>query len=420
MDALCTDWISPSICTGLRETLPFLSRSAEGPDPLLACGLTLIAGLLVGELLYRRFRLPRVVGYVLLGAVLGGIAGNGGRPLIQLVLRPMADVSLGLLLLETGRRIDLGWLRRNRHLGLGCLIEALASFLLLFAFLWMAVGLSPSWAAATAAIGMAAAPAVVMLTAEESRAEGQVTERMLQMTAVNCGVSFLLYTLTLSFIHAESGADWPSVIGHPLWLLCGALLIAWLGARMILWMTRQVGKGSLHQVFLLVGSALVATGAARVLGLPVFLTLFLLGICLTAGDRQQTLAYTNLPEGHWPLAVILFVLAGVSLPWGDFSLIGVIDATALICLRGMAKFLGAWVGCRDLPARQRRLVALGIQPLSATAIFMAMELHATFPEVAGQPLLIPLIATAMMEMIGPTLSRRAMVAAGETQERRVA
>jgi Kef-type K+ transport system membrane component KefB len=353
---------------------------------------------------------------VLLGAGLAGSIGETHQHELQQLLRPMADVSLGLLLLETGRRIDLAWLRRNRSLRLGCLVEAFASFLLLFGFLYLTVGLSPSWAAATAAICMAAAPAVVMLTAEESRAEGQVTERMLQMTAVNCGISFLLYTLALSFIHTETGAGWLNVIGHPLWILCGSLLIARLGAEIILWMTRQVAKGSLNQVFLLVGAALMATGAARVLALPVFLTLFLLGICLTAYDRDNTLAYTNLPEGHWPLAVILFVLAGASLPWAEFTLLGVIDATALICLRGMAKYVGAWVGCRDLPARQRRLVGLGIQPLSATAIFMAVDLQTTFPEVASQPLLIPLIATAMMEMVGPTLSRRAMVAAGEARE----
>ena len=416
VDARCPSWLGSSLCDGVLANLPFLVSGPTGLDPLFAFGLTLVGGLLIGELLYRQLRMPRVVGYVLLGAGLAGSIGETNQIVLQQLLRPMADVLLGLLLLETGRRIDLAWLRRNRSLRLGCAVEVVTSFLLLFGFLYLTVGLSPSWAGATAAICMAAAPAVVMLTAEESRAEGQVTERMLQMTAVNCGVSFLLYTLALSFIHAETGGGWLNVIGHPLWILCGSLLIARVGAQAIMWMTRQVAKGSLHQVFLLVGAALMATGAARALGLPVFLTLFLLGICLTAYDRDKTLAYTNLPEGHWPLAVILFVLAGASLPWTEFTLLGLIDAVALLCLRGMAKYVGAWVGCRDLPVRQRRLVGLGIQPLSATAIFMAVELQATFPEVASQPLLIPLIAAAMMEILGPTLSRRAMVAAGETRE----
>jgi hypothetical protein len=44
-----------------------------------------------------------------------------------------------------------------------------------------------------------------------------------------------------------------------------------------------------------------------------------MGVLLAQFDERQTLRYTVLPEGHWLLAIILFVIVGASLPWQDFT-----------------------------------------------------------------------------------------------------
>jgi hypothetical protein len=67
-----------------------------------------------------------------------------------------------------------------------------------------------------------------------------------------------------------------------------------------------------------------------------------------------------------------------------------------------------------LPARQRLLIGMGIQPLSATAVFMAAELASLYPEVAHASLTLPLFAAALMELVGPILCREAFRRAGET------
>ena len=60
-------------------------------------------------------------------------------------------------------------------------------------------------------------------------------------------------------------------------------------------------------------------GLARMLAVPVFLTLFLMGVVLAFTDRKKSLSYTELPDGHWLLAIILFVVVGASLPWQDLT-----------------------------------------------------------------------------------------------------
>lgn len=401
----------------LQDRLYFLPPFPEQLDPLALFALLLVAGLLVGETLYRFVHLSRIVGYVLAGA-LAGPAGLGWLDDEALALaKPVADAALGLLLLETGRHLDLRWLRANPGLLRSAGLESGLAFVGIFVFALLAVDLSLGWSAATAAITMASAPAVVLLTAEEGRAQGQVTQRTLLLTAINCALSFVVFALVLGVVHAEQSGDWFNALIHPLWVVGGGLAIGILCARLALVLAAQQGKGG--QVFVLVAVALLAIGVARMLAVPVFLSLFLMGAALAVLDRERVLAYTGLPQGHWILAIVLFVVTGAMLPLEDLTLLATLQAAGLILVRGIAKFAGVVLtGRDDLPLARRCLVGIGIQPLSATAIFMAAELATIYPEVSGQALLLPLLAAALMEFAGPQLCRRAFDRAGETEPAR--
>ena len=150
------------------------------------------------------------------------------------------------------------------------------------------------------------------------------------------------------------------------------------------------------------------------LAVPVFLTLFVMGAILALRDKDKTLSYTSLPDGHWLLAIILFVVVGASLPWQEFTWLTGIQALGLLLVRALAKISAfAWSG-GSLPLGKRILVGIGIQPLSATAVFMVYELAGLYPEIGRSALALPLFAAAIMEIIGPALCRFALVKASET------
>jgi ABC-type Co2+ transport system permease subunit len=92
----------------------------------------------------------------------------------------------------------------------------------------------PAWAAAAAAVTMASAPAVVLLIVEESRAQGQVTERIIMHTALSAAASFVVFAVVVGVVHAEYSDDWLNAVVHPLWVVVGALIIAWLMAGLAL------------------------------------------------------------------------------------------------------------------------------------------------------------------------------------------
>lgn len=403
-----------SLWEGLIERLLFLPPFPERIDTLALFSLLLVLGLLIGEWLHARLRWPKVIGYVLAGTLFGPsmLGWIGVEALAQ--ARPIADAALGLLMMEVGRRLDLRWLRRNPELLRGTLADISLSFALIFAFALWLVGMTPAWAAATAAVTMASAPAVVLLTVEESRAQGQVTERIILHTAISSAASFVAFAFVLGIVHAELSADWLNAVVHPLWVVAGALLVGGLGSWLALAIARGVPKRSLAQVFVLVACALLAVGIARMLAVPVFLTLFMMGVLLAAFDRRQTLRYADLPEGHWLLAIVLFVIVGASLPWQEFTWLSGLQALGLLLVRAAAKAAAlTWSG-GSLPLAKRLLVGIGIQPLSATAVFMAYEIASLYPDIGRSALALPLFAAAMMELVGPALCRLALNRSGES------
>lgn len=401
----------------LLDRLLFLPPFPEQLDSLALFSLLLVVGLLLGEWLHARAGWPKVVGYVLAGTLFGPalLGWISFEALAQ--ARPLADAALGLLMMEVGRRLDLGWLFRNPELLRSTLSDITLSFALIFAFAFWLIGMSPGWAAATAAVTMASAPSVVLLAIEDAKAQGLVSDRIMLHTALSSAASFVAFTLVLGVVHAEHSTDWLNAATHPLWVAGSGLLIGWLGARTAILIARRLPKGSLAQVFVLVASALLAVGLARMLAVPVFLCLFLMGILLAAGDRQQVLRYTSLPEGHWLLAIILFVIVGASLPWPEFTWLTGLQALGLLVVRAAAKSAAlAWSG-GSLPLPKRLLVGLGIQPLSATAVFMAYEIVALYPEIGRSALALPLFAAAIMELAGPALCQIALRRSGECETR---
>jgi Kef-type K+ transport system membrane component KefB len=398
----------------LRSTLYFLPPFPARIDTLALLSLLLVAGLLVAEWLRARWHWPRVLGYVIAGTVFGPPFLGWINADILVQLRPISEAALGLLLLEAGRRLDLSWLLRNRDLLRGSVGDVALSFLAIYGFASLVVGLSPAWAAATAAVTMASAPAVVLLIIEESRAQGQITERVMMYSALGSAVSFVILVLVLGFVYAPRDAAWLAALAHPLWAGAGAGLIGWLASRLSLIVAGQLPKRSLAQVFVLVAMALLAIGVARMLGVPVVLTLFLMGVILSFCDKARVLSYTSLPEGHWMLAIIVFVMVGALLPWREVTWLMTAQALGLLLVRAAAKLLAMTLSGGTLPVGKRLLVGVGIQPLSATTLLMAFEMGRFYPEIGHSALQLAFLAAAIMEIVGPVLCRQALNRAGET------
>jgi Kef-type K+ transport system membrane component KefB len=393
--------------------LSFLPQLPPAFGQTFLVGALLLAGLVGGELARRALGLPRIVGYALVGMLLGpqvsGVLGPGALG----NARVLVDLSLGLIVFELGHRLDFQWLRRNRWLFAAAIAESAFCFFAIHAVM-LAFGFAPLLAASAAAIGTATSPAVVLLVAHELRAAGQVTERMLLFTAVNSVFAYVALTLLLPFLHLQHEAAWSLAVLHPVWLLGGSLLAGAGASYLLLALARWVGKREDRQFILLVAVVVLAVGAARNLSLSVVVTLLALGLFARNLDRRHVLLPLRFGYGGQLFFVILFVLTGASLQLAPLASVGLAVA-AYIAARfaGKALALLAFGRLSGVSAASAGLLSVALLPMSGMAVVMVLDTAALYPEFGGELAAVVLSAVAVLELIGPIATQFALKRAGE-------
>jgi Kef-type K+ transport system membrane component KefB len=398
------------------ETLSFLPTFPLPPNPVLLFGLLLIAGVAGGELTHRVLRLPRITGYVLIGLVLG-VSGLGvvDRQLAR-ESQAFVDIALGLILFELGRRLDLNWLKRDRWLAATCVAECTLSFACVY-FSLRIFDIEPLYAAVAAAIGVSTSPAVVMLVAQEQRAEGQVTERALNLVAINSVVAFVLVTMLLSWVHHEYQAGWVTMISHPAYLLAGSLSLglaaAWTAILIGRWLRKREGP----QLIMLVGLIVLTVGAAVGLKLSVLLALLGFGVMVRNFDRHRDLMMVDISKVGQVFFVVFFVLTGATLDTRELIAGG---AVALVYV--LARFVGkstAVLVFSHLSGLRRGaagMLALALTPMAGLAIVMVHKTTEVYPEFGAKLAAIVLSAVLILELVGPLAVQFALKRAGEGEE----
>ena len=257
--------------------LSFLPDYPPAASPLALFGLLLLAGVIGGELARRVLRLPRIVGYVLVGLALGasGLDWLDGALLREAWI--FVDIALGLILFELGRRLDFAWLRSEPWLAATAVLESALSFTFVFLAL-MYFGVEPLYAAVAASIAIATSPAVVLVAAQEIRAEGQVTERALNLTAMNSVLAFVVSTMLLAWLHHEYRAGWATAVLHPVYLLAASAFLGYGASVAAVTLARWLGRTERGHLVVSLGLIAVTVAAARAFELSVVLALLAFGM----------------------------------------------------------------------------------------------------------------------------------------------
>lgn len=397
----------------MQELLGFLPPWPPAFGDAATFGALLLAGLVGGEIVNRMLALPRITGYVLAGIACGPHAlGLVEGPLLS-EARVFVDLALGLIMFELGARLDFAWLARNRWLSLAAVGESLGAFFAIYAALLYA-GFAPLLAGCAAAVGTATSPAVVMLVAQELRASGQITERMLLFTAVNCAVAFVALTLLLPLVHLEYRASWSAALLHPFYVLFGAALLGFGACQVMLWLARWVGKREDRQFVLQVGMIVLVVGLARAAEVTVGVALLAFGVFARNKDHAHALLPLRFGYAGQLLFVVLFVLSGASLDLGWLAQAS-LAAGAFIVARFLGKAVAilAFGRLSGLRAGGGGLLALSLLPMSGLAVVMVWDTAALFPAFGTELATVVLSAVAILELIGPLATQFALRRAGE-------
>jgi Kef-type K+ transport system membrane component KefB len=126
--------------------------------------------------------------------------------------------------------------------------------------------------------------------------------------------------------------------------------------------------------------------------------------------------FTAIEGIEWPFMILFFILAGASLDLNALratSLLGV----AYILLRLIGRVIGAWGGgiLVGAPPLIRQWMGMALWPQAGVALGMALLASQHLPELKEVILPIAIGSTIIFELVGPVMTRKALLKAGEGQ-----
>ncbi len=378
----------------------------------MAWPLALLLAWLAGEAASRWLSLPRVCAYGLAGFALasgqlGLLPAPAGTP-VALV----ADFAIALVLFELGQRINLNWLRHNRWLAVTSLVEAFGTFVAVL-LVARALGLAPLPALLLAALAMSSSPVAALRVANELRCSGQVTERMLHLSAFNCVFAVLVFKAIAGYwVLTSAGGLFPALWSSLVVIGVSAGIGAMFGVAvptLLRW--QQRGGGNATVIFAI--ATLLLVSLTHALQFSALLAALVFGLVV----RYRRIVFSGADRGFGTLGglltILLFVFASATLSWPQVAQ-GAGLALAVLAVRTLCKVgaCAAFAGLSGIGWRKGALTGLALTPMSVFAILLLEQTRHlgidVFSQVAGLGLLV-----LVLELLGPVATQRALILAGE-------
>lgn len=376
-------------------------------------GALLLLGLL-GDILSQRLPLPRVTLLVVFGVLAGPVLGV--MPAQAEAWYPfVSDLALLMVGFLLGGKLSRATLRQvGRHVLVISIFEVVGVSLCVLVGL-LAIGVPVEVALLLAGIAPASAPAAVTNVVRDVNARGRYTDTLLGIVALDDAWGLIVFSLLLAGVQVIAGGEGAAsgALLHGARELGGALAIGLAVGVPAAYLTGRLRPGEPTQAEAL-GVVLLAGGLAILFEASFLLTAMIVGATIVNLAQHHDRPFAEIENIEWPFMVLFFVLAGASLHVGRLGEIGLIGA-AYIALRAAGLVAGAFAGgaLSGAEARIRRWMGLAIMPQAGVALGMALVAGNSFPGLRDTILPLVIASTVVFEVLGPALTRLAIIRAGE-------
>ena len=405
---------------------------------LICLSIALIAGLLMSRLA-KAVNLPAVTSYLVAGLLLGpfvlgrlGLSGLGiGFGSLEQVegYGVVTQVALGFIAFVIGNEFRLSSLRSMGQQAItvgiaqAVITTALVDVALVGVHLLFPQVLSLASAITLGSIAAATAPAATLMVVKQYKAKGPLTHLLLMVVAIDDAVGLVLFSASYGVANAlEQGhMDLLSVVVEPLMEILLSLLLGAVAGYLLnlleVYFHSRSKRMSLSVAFVLltVGVSLleVEVGGVRC-GFSLLLVCMMTGtvfcnVCPTSEELMDRL-------DRWvsPINILFFVLSGAELDLTILSnplvlLVGVV----YIASRSLGKISGAYTSCRATKCSPSIQKYLGITLLPQAGVALGMAAEAAQLSDGHMVRNVVLFSVLVYELVGPTLTRMALTAAGE-------
>jgi len=409
---------------------------------LLNVAFALFAGLMMTRL-FNRWHLPDVTAFLVAGVLIGpfvlgrlGIPGLAFRTYDEVaVLGAVSKVAMGFIAFSIGDEFRLEQLRKTgRQAFIIGVVQALVACLLvdcaLLAFHTARPDLLSAPAAITlGAIATATAPAATLMVVRQYKAKGELTSLLLPIVALDDAVGLIVFAVSFGIARAMlSGAvSIASILVEPLLEIVLSLALGALAGLILTELERMFHSNSnrtsmtIAFVLLTVGfsSLTFDVGGVRI-GFSSLLVCMMLGTVFCNLSPLSDDLMGRADRWSQPLLAVFFVISGAELQLEVFSqpllvLIGVI----YILSRSLGKYFGAYFSAKAVRCSPNVVKYLGVTLLPQAGVALGMCVSAQQLGSTDGPLVrnIVLFAVLIYELIGPLMTKEALKASGDIQDK---
>ena len=402
------------------------------PGVLIILGLGLFGGM-AGAWFFQKIHFPQVVGYIVIGLLLGDTGFGLVHPDDVENLHLLNLFALGIIGFLVGGEIKLDMFTKyGREYMIILLGEGVAAFVLVTGFSYIIIYLvtgsvTASLAASVVfgAIASATDPASTIDVIWEYRAKGVMTAAIIAIVALDDALALTLYgigTSSAQLLVSNTGSVAGSLL-HVGIELFGAILLGAVCGFALIGFLRYQPKGD-RAVALAVGVILFTIGVAAFYELDVILAAMMLGFIMINFAPKRAEEIVKLTRSFSiPIYVLFFVFVGARMSLGDMPGWLWLIVIAYVVCRSLGKWGGSWIGAKiaGSPEVVKNYLGMAIFAQGGVAIGLSIVAAENLKGVQitetlnlGDMIVYVVTATTLVvQLIGPYMVKLSLKWSGE-------
>ena len=403
---------------------------------LICLAAALIGGLMLSRVT-KLLHLPAVTAYLVAGLLLGpfflgklNLPGLGFNSLSQVEsLSVITQTALGFIAFTIGNEFRLGQLKAMGSAAIiigiaqAVITTVLVDVVLIGLHLLFPQVISIPCAITLGAIASATAPAATLMVVRQYKADGPLTRLLMLVVAIDDAVGLLLFSVSFGIATALSHGQVSvlAVVIEPILEIILSLALGSVMGWLLNWVEQFFHSRS-KRMTISVAFVLLTVGLSMLefhIG-PVHCCFSLLLVCMMTGTMFCNICSTSeelmdrVERWTVPLNILFFVISGAEL---DLQILAnpitLIVGVIYIIARSTGKILGADLSCRLTKCSKTITENLGITLLPQAGVALGMALTAASLPDGAVVRNVVLFAVLVYELVGPTMTKRSLVKAGE-------
>ena len=413
----------------LANLLPaiFHFTKIQATQLVLLLGLILFVGAL-GGWLFQKLKIPQVVGYIVMGILIGSSGFHILEPNVIAALDPISTVALSLIGFLIGGELKLNVIKKYGKQFISILLfEAITPAIVVGGLVTLVVWLftkdithAVSLGLVLGAICSATAPAATTDVLVEYRTRGPLTTTVYGIVAMDDAVALILYTIASTIVTPLIGGNALGFLPQLLNIfrdIFGSLLIGAAFGFLLSLITRRLLNKEGRILTFALGCLFLCTGVCEAFDFDNILAAMSLGFVMVNFAPAKTKGVFPLVDKYTPpIYVLFFVLVGAKLNiWiitPFLGLIAIIYVLGRTLGKSIGSSFGAWI--TKAPKTVQKFLPYCLLSQAGVAIGLSIAAGNDFADSIGPQILLIITATTfIVQLVGPVFVKIGVTKAGE-------